>query len=78
MAAVWLQVGRRQTVIRLDQPQRTALSETTRDLANLVAAALVLGQFVGEQAFSWPLITMGAVAWLTLVVFGLALERRLR
>lgn len=65
-------------MIRLDPQQRVALSETIRDLANLVAAALVLGQFVGERPFSWLLITMGSVAWLTLVVFGLALERRRR
>jgi len=65
-------------MIRLDQEQRGALSDTVRDLANLVAAALVLSQFVGERPFSWPVVTMGAMAWLTLVVFGLSLERRRR
>lgn len=65
-------------MIRLDQQQRVALSGTIRDLANLVAGAFVLGQFVGERSFSFALITAGAVAWLALVVFGLPLERRRR
>jgi len=65
-------------MIRLDQRQRAALSETIRELANLAAAALVLGQFVGEPPLSWRLMLMGAAAWIALVTFGLVLERSRR
>jgi hypothetical protein len=62
-------------MIRLDPQQRRALSETIRDLANLVAAALVLGQFVGEDSVSWGPMAVGGAAWIGLVMFGLVLER---
>jgi hypothetical protein len=65
-------------MIRLELQQRAALSGTIRELANLVAAAFVLGQFVGERPFSRVLGSIGAVAWIALVVFGLLLERRRR
>jgi hypothetical protein len=65
-------------MLRLERGQRVALSHTVRDLANLVAAALVVGQFVGEQSFSWRLMLLGATGWIALVVFGLILERSRR
>jgi hypothetical protein len=65
-------------MVRLEPGQRAALSDTVRDLANLAAAALVLGQFVGERPFSLPLMLMGTAAWIVLVVFGLILERSRR
>ena len=61
-------------MIRLNPRQRAALSETFRELANLVAAALVVGQFVAEQPPSSRLIFMGVGAWLVLVWSGLMLE----
>jgi hypothetical protein len=65
------------TMLGLDQPQRAALGETLRELANLAAAALVLGQLVTELA-SLTLMLLGAVAWLGLVALGVLLagERR--
>ena len=65
-------------MLRLEPGQRAALSDTVRDLANLVATALVLGQFVGERSFSWSLMLTGASTWIVLVVFGLMLERSRR
>ena len=65
-------------MIRLDLQQRVALSGTIRELANLVAAALVVGQFVGARPFSWRLMLIGAAVWIGFVVFGLVLERRHR
>jgi len=59
----------------LERGQRVAPSHTVHDLANLVAAAFVLGQFVGEQPFSGRLMLLGATGWIALVVFGLILER---
>jgi hypothetical protein len=66
------------TMLRLEPSQRIALSDTVRDLANLVAAALVLGQFVGERPFSWLLMLTGSAVWISLVVFGLVVERSRR
>jgi hypothetical protein len=59
---------------RLTTRQRQALSETVRELANLAAGALVLGQFVGEQAASPGIIVAGALIWLVFVSFALVLN----
>jgi hypothetical protein len=40
------------TMLRLTARHREVLTETLRELANLVAGAMVLGQFVGQQAWS--------------------------
>jgi hypothetical protein len=61
-------------MIRLNPRQRVALSETFRELANLVAAALVVGQFVAEQPPFGRVILIGVAAWLALVSAGLVLE----
>jgi hypothetical protein len=60
-------------MIRLDQRRRTALSETLRELANLVAGALALGQLVGEHPPSIWLILTGIFGWLFLILWGLLL-----
>jgi hypothetical protein len=62
------------TMIRFAPRQRAALSETLRELANLAAAALVLGQFVGQRALSWQVLVSGAALWLVLVSYALVLE----
>ena len=54
-------------MIRLKPRQRTALGETLRELANLVAGALVLGQFVGERRLSIWSVLAGIAAWFVLV-----------
>ena len=65
-------------MLRLDERQRAALSETLRELANLAAAALVLGQVVTAQPLSWRLMLMGAAVWVAFVWYGLVLEGRRR
>ena len=62
------------TMIRLDRRQRDALSETVRELANFVAAALVVGQFVASQPASWRLIFVGVFSWVVFVGCALMLE----
>lgn len=59
------------TMLRLKPRRRTVLVETLRELANLVAGALVLAQFVGQQPMSLGLFLAGVAAWFTLV--GLAM-----
>jgi hypothetical protein len=34
-----------------------------RELANLVAAAFVLGQFIGERPLAWGLVVLGFLTW---------------
>jgi len=63
------------TMLRLNPSQRTALSETTRDLANLVFGALVLSQFIGDRGWSWWQVTLRSALWLALVSCALAIER---
>ena len=60
-------------MLRWNPRQRAAISETLRELANLTAAALVLGQFVGTGRMSWLALAAGAAIWGGLVVFSIAL-----
>ena len=60
-------------MVRLNQKQRTALGETLRQMGNLSAAALVLGQFVGNRPLSWSVLVAGASAWVGFITFGLLL-----
>jgi hypothetical protein len=55
------------TMVRLNRPQREALADTLRELANLAAAALSLGQFVGPQPLSLTTIVVGFSVWLALM-----------
>ena len=73
LAVVSLHLLLAETMLRLEQGQRVALSEALRDLANLVAAVLVLGQLVGERPLSWSLVVLGFATWAGFVWLGLAL-----
>jgi len=55
------------TMLRLKTGQRAVLVETLRELANLVAGALVLGQFVGPRPMSVWVVLGGVASWLALV-----------
>ena len=59
------------TMLRLGPHRRALLAEAFRELANLVAAALVLGQLVTQERVSPSLLLGGIAAWLLLL--GLAL-----
>ena len=59
------------TMLRLKARRRVVLVETFRELANLVAGALVLSQFIGQQALSLWLVLAGVAMWVLLL--GLAL-----
>lgn len=63
-------------MLRLNAKQRAELSETFRELANLIVGAMVVGQFVGQQAVSWWLLVVGLVAWVVLVSVALSLGGR--
>lgn len=57
----------------MTEGQRTAFGQSVLELANFAAAALVFGQFVGQQPPSWTLIVAGVAVWLVLIVFALRL-----
>ena len=61
-------------MVGLTARQRGALGETLRELANYGAAALVFGQFVGQQTISSRLVLVGIVIWLAFVSLALVLE----
>ena len=58
-------------MLRLQREQRKTFSEKLFDLANFAAAALVFGQFVGQQPASSNVIVAGVMAWLTLILTAL-------
>ncbi|OFW20894.1 MAG: hypothetical protein A3H97_10390 [Acidobacteria bacterium RIFCSPLOWO2_02_FULL_65_29] len=61
-------------MLRLKPPQRAALGETLRELANLAVGALVLSQFLGgERPPSWWLLLWGFATWVGLVSWALLL-----
>jgi hypothetical protein len=59
------------TMLRLKTRQRAVFAETLRELANLAAGALVLGQFVGQRPLSFRMVLGGVALWFVLV--GLAI-----
>jgi hypothetical protein len=61
-------------MLRLDRRQRDALSHTIRELANLIAAALIVSPFVAQQQPSWLLVVWGVTIWAVVVGISLALE----
>ncbi len=62
-------------MIRFRSRQCVALGLTLRELANYAAAALVFGQFVGQQgALSWKLLVSGTAFWCIVVWVGLLME----
>ena len=61
-------------MVRLTPRRRAALSETIRELANLVAAAWVVGEAIGERGVSWSFLGGGILLWIGFVSFALFLE----
>ena len=67
---------RKVTMLELGPRQRELLAETSRDVANIAAGAMVFGQFLGERAFSVSVALRGVVVWICLVGFAVALIGR--
>ena len=60
-------------MLELNHKQRAVLADKLPDVANIAAAALVFGQFLGERAFSWWLALCGLALWGALVSCAIAL-----
>jgi hypothetical protein len=57
-------------MVRLAASQRAVFGEKFLDLANYAAAALVFGQFVGEQRVSWEVMVTGVATWLVFAAWA--------
>ena len=65
-------------MLRLGRARRERLAETLRDIANIAAGAMVFGQFLGSQPFSFRLAIFGVVMWTTFVAFAITLTEETR
>jgi hypothetical protein len=57
-------------MVRLAPGQRAVFGEKVLDLGNYAAAALVFGQFVGQQPISWMVIVSGVATWPVFAVWA--------
>jgi hypothetical protein len=55
------------TMLRFSEEQRRTLADKVPDVANVAAGAMVFGQFLGGQRFSWLMATFGLAIWLVLI-----------
>lgn len=60
-------------MLRLSREQRALLAETVRDIANIAAGAMVFGQFLATQSFSWWTALAGGAVWVALVSWAIRL-----
>lgn len=60
-------------MVRLEKEQRTLFAETLTDIANIAAGAMVFGQFLGSQTFSFRMAIFGIGVWVALVAFAIVL-----
>jgi hypothetical protein len=62
-------------MLRFSEEQRRMLADKVPDVANVAAGAMVFGQFLEGQRFSWLMATFGLAIWLVLVAWSLFLAR---
>jgi len=63
-------------MLRFSTEQRTFVAEGLRDVANLAAGGMVLGQFLADRPFS-PLVALGGLAlWLGFLSYAVVLRAR--
>lgn len=60
-------------MVRLAPRQRAVFGEKVLDLANYAAAALVFGQFVGQQPISLTVALGGVITWVVLALLAFRL-----
>jgi hypothetical protein len=54
-------------MVRLKKEQRALLAETLRDIANIAAGSMVLGQFLADTMFSTGVAFGGLTRWVVFV-----------
>ena len=58
--------------------QRTLVADKLFDAGNVALGAMLFGQFVSQQPFSFALALVGVVLWVTFFAISVALEKRSR
>ena len=62
-------------MLGLDRRQRAVLADKAPDMANLVAAAVVIGFAVGEPAASAPLLALVTAIWIATLLGAVVISR---
>ena len=62
-----------ETMLRFNRKQRTAASDSLRQVANLALGVLTLGQLVSGKLIAWPLMAAGIALWVLFLVCGIVL-----
>ncbi len=62
-------------MLQWDPDQRAMLADKLPDVANVAAGALVFGQLLGERPFSSVMAAAGAVLWVLVFLYALALRK---
>jgi len=65
-------------MLLLNRAQRAMLVDKVPDIANVAAGALLFGEFLGGQRFSFLLAVSGAMIWAALMGWSLFLARQRR
>jgi|GEM_PF-6087311 hypothetical protein len=63
-------------MLGLRRAQRALLVDKLAELAELAAAAMVFGQFVGNQRYSLTVAVFGVFAWCVLLGWALIISRQ--
>lgn len=60
-------------MLRLKSRQREVLADKVPDMANIIAAAIVIGLMVGEPRVSWLAFLAAITIWIVSLVFVLVI-----
>jgi len=61
--------------MRLDKKQRTELAKTLNDIAKLILAALVIGQFIVVEQFNIIVFTISFIISVCLIISAIILNK---
>lgn len=61
--------------VRVSSEFRLLLSDKLMDLGNLSGAALILGQFIGDKAFSTNLFIVGLILMFSCYIISFVISR---
>lgn len=65
----------RATMLGLDKDQRRLVAEKVFDFANLAAAGMVIGEIVGDHAFSGTIMVTGIAMWMAAMVICVSMVK---
>ena len=65
-----------QTMLRLDERQRAVIADKLPDMANLVAAAIVIGFSIGQPGTTIQLAVAALAMWSAALLLAIIISRR--